>query len=335
MAVRKPLVIVSGQFSELPVGDSLSTVELAVAPSGLIYVGNKLGIDGSAQISGNAGISTGVTAQASGNAALVVGTTALSSGNAGISTGLTALASGNAGISSAILKLPLSGGTLTGDLTLNAQSDLRFADGDSSNYIAIQAPSTVSSNVTLTLPASDGTNGQVLSTNGTGTLSFATVGGGGITTIASGSFPAAATLDITGIVQTYAYLVLQYTGVSCTAGPLFFLVQASTDNGVSFDTTAGNYPSELMKTGTVTEPTAATMVRYAAQQAGDLTEGVLVITGYQAGPHAKFSSRLSEGTAAAELLGSYRSTSGINALRFLLSAAGNFDAGTYALYGVS
>jgi len=191
MASRKPLVIVSGLFSELPAGDSLSTVELAAAPSGIIYVGAKLGIDGSAQISGNAGISAAVTAQASGNAALVVGTTALASGNAaqstantalasgnaGISTGLTALASGNAGISSAILKLPLSGGTLTGDLTLNAQSDLRFADGDSSNYIAIQAPSTVSSNLTLTLPASDGTNGQVLSTNGTGTLSWATAGG--------------------------------------------------------------------------------------------------------------------------------------------------------------
>jgi len=149
MASRKPLVIVSGLFSELPVGDSLSTVELAVAPSGLIYVGAKLGIDGSAQISGNAGISAAVTAQASGNAALVVGTSAFASGNAAQSTANTALASGNAGISSAILKLPLSGGTLTGDLTLNAQSDLRFADGDSSNYIAIQAPSTVSSNLTL------------------------------------------------------------------------------------------------------------------------------------------------------------------------------------------
>jgi hypothetical protein len=158
MAARKPLVIVGGLFSELPVGDS--TVELAAAPSGIIYVGTKLGIDGSAQISGNAGISTGVTAQASGNAALIVSS--------------TALASGNAGIASAILKLPLSGGTLTGDLTLNAQSDLRFADADSSNYIAIQAPSTVSSNVTLTLPATDGTNGQVISTNGTGTLSWAT-----------------------------------------------------------------------------------------------------------------------------------------------------------------
>jgi hypothetical protein len=100
MAARKPLVIVSGLFSELPVGDI--AVELAAAPSGLIYVGSKLGIDGSAQISGNAGISTGLTALASGNAALVVGNTALSSGNAALVVGTAALASGNAGISAAL-----------------------------------------------------------------------------------------------------------------------------------------------------------------------------------------------------------------------------------------
>jgi hypothetical protein len=68
MPTRKPLVIISGLFSELPAGDT--TVALAAAPSGLIYVGSSLGIDGSAQISGNAGISQGVIALASGNAAL-------------------------------------------------------------------------------------------------------------------------------------------------------------------------------------------------------------------------------------------------------------------------
>lgn len=73
--------------------------------------------------------------------------------------------------------LPKAGGALTGDVTLNAQSDLRFADADSSNWVALQAPATISSNVTWTLPATDGTSGQVLSTNGTGTLSWATAGG--------------------------------------------------------------------------------------------------------------------------------------------------------------
>jgi len=42
--------------------------------------------------------------------------------------------------------------TFTGDITLNAQSDVRFADSDSSNWVAFQAPATVSSNVTWTLP---------------------------------------------------------------------------------------------------------------------------------------------------------------------------------------
>lgn len=73
--------------------------------------------------------------------------------------------------------LASSGGALTGDITLNAQSDVRFADSDSSNWVALQAPATVSTNVTWTLPSTDGTSGQVLSTNGTGTLSWATAGG--------------------------------------------------------------------------------------------------------------------------------------------------------------
>jgi len=60
------------------------------------------------------------------------------------------------------------------DVTLNAQKDLRFADSDSSNWVAFQAPATVASNVTWTLPAADGTANQALVTNGSGTLSFAT-----------------------------------------------------------------------------------------------------------------------------------------------------------------
>lgn len=74
--------------------------------------------------------------------------------------------------------LPQAGGAMTGDLTLNAQSDLRWADADSSNWVALQAPATVASNVTWTLPAADGTANQVLSTDGSGVLSWATAGGG-------------------------------------------------------------------------------------------------------------------------------------------------------------
>jgi hypothetical protein len=60
----------------------------------------------------------------------------------------------------------------TVDIQLNAQTDLRWADSDSSNWVAFQAPATISSNITWTLPATDGSNGQVLTTNASGTLSW-------------------------------------------------------------------------------------------------------------------------------------------------------------------
>ena len=63
----------------------------------------------------------------------------------------------------------------TVDVQLNAQTDLRFADADSSNWVSFQAPATIASNVTWTLPSADGTSGQVLSTNASGTLSWSTV----------------------------------------------------------------------------------------------------------------------------------------------------------------
>ena len=75
-------------------------------------------------------------------------------------------------------KASLTGATFTGDVTLNAQQELRLADSDSSNYIALKAPATVGSNVTLTFPADDGDADEVLTTNGSGTLSWAAPSGG-------------------------------------------------------------------------------------------------------------------------------------------------------------
>lgn len=63
---------------------------------------------------------------------------------------------------------------VTNNMQLNAQNDLRFADADSSNWVAFQAPTTVTSNVIWTLPSIDGTNTQALTTNGSGVLSWAT-----------------------------------------------------------------------------------------------------------------------------------------------------------------
>ena len=73
------------------------------------------------------------------------------------------------------------GAGIAGQLNLNDNFNLlqaktlRFYDIDSSNYVGIKSPSTINSNYTLTLPATDGTNGQTLITNGSGTLTFGTI----------------------------------------------------------------------------------------------------------------------------------------------------------------
>ncbi len=94
----------------------------------------------------------------------------------------------------------ITGGTITvSDITLNAQGDVRFADADSSNWVAFQGPATVATNVTWTLPSIDGTSGQVLSTNGSGTLSWANAssGTGDVVGPASSTDNAFARFDLT------------------------------------------------------------------------------------------------------------------------------------------
>lgn len=66
---------------------------------------------------------------------------------------------------------------VTADTQLNAQSDLRFADADSSNYVAIQAPSSVTANYTITLPAAiAGSNNSALISDTSGNLSWGAAG---------------------------------------------------------------------------------------------------------------------------------------------------------------
>ena len=67
----------------------------------------------------------------------------------------------------------LTGATFTGDVTLNATKELRFADTDSSNYVGFEAPGTIASNKIWVLPAADGSAGEFLKTDGSGNLSWA------------------------------------------------------------------------------------------------------------------------------------------------------------------
>ena len=81
----------------------------------------------------------------------------------------------------------ITGGTIAGITQLDvagttaAGANLKlYEDTDNgTNYVSLKAPNTIASNVTFTLPAADGTNGQAVVTDGSGNLSF---GNAGITT---------------------------------------------------------------------------------------------------------------------------------------------------------
>lgn len=74
------------------------------------------------------------------------------------------------------------GGAITGDLVsgnVSLKSEGRFLADNGTNYVALKAPDASTSSITYTLPDTDGTSGQVLQTNGSGVLSWATGGSGG------------------------------------------------------------------------------------------------------------------------------------------------------------
>ena len=194
VAFKAPSVVGSNVTWTLPSADGGSGQFLSTNGTGTLSWA-------SAAAAGVTTISFGTTgltpASATAGAVTVAGTLATASGGTGLS-GATPFTSGgvlyassqSVLASSAVLtanamvvgggagSAPLTRSNITSDnsfLQLGASTPLRFADSDSSNYVSFQAPATITSNVTWTLPATDGTSSQVLSTNGSGTLSWATV----------------------------------------------------------------------------------------------------------------------------------------------------------------
>ncbi|WP_374001321.1 beta strand repeat-containing protein [Bdellovibrio bacteriovorus] len=172
--------------------------------SGNIWVGNGSNVATSVAMSGDATLSnsgaltlatvavskggTGSTSLTAGGLIVGNGTGAVTSlvggtaGNVVYASGPAAWASGSpdaAGLVDKSSTQTIAGAkTFTNSVQMAAQNQMRFADSDSSHYIAVRAPSTVSSNVILTLPQTAGSSGQVLSTDGTGGLAWSTPASG-------------------------------------------------------------------------------------------------------------------------------------------------------------
>ena len=89
-------------------------------------------------------------------------------------TGLSTTATGT------VLTLSDSATTSTVNLIIDNDKEIRFreATANGTNYVSLSAPASLSADLTFTLPATDGTSGQVLQTNGSGVLSFITPSAG-------------------------------------------------------------------------------------------------------------------------------------------------------------
>ena len=131
------------------------------------------------------------------NAFITVGT--LSATNLGLSTASSPTFTGNVGVpAGTVSSLPLrfSGDSDTGvfrnaandfsivtggtrrahfdsnGITIRDRKALRFRDTSNSNFVALRAPDNAASDITLTLPSSDGNANDVLQSDGSGNLSF-------------------------------------------------------------------------------------------------------------------------------------------------------------------
>ena len=102
-----------------------------------------------------------------------------------------------------------------------ARAELRFQDATGGEFVALEAPATVGSSVTFTLPSSDGSSGQALITDGSGALSFGAAGA-----------------TVTSDTSTNAERLI-YVG-SVTSGALTAVTQ---DSGLTYNPSTGSLTS--------------------------------------------------------------------------------------------
>lgn len=176
----------------------------------------------------------------------------------------------------------------TGNLYLNAQGNIRFADADNSNYVAIQSPATIATNYTLTLPTTAGTNNYVLKTDGSGNLSWTNavtnlLGGNSTTLLGSIGYQSntnTTTLLSPNTTTTKKYLAQTGTGTNGAAPtwsqPAVTEISASTAGGAVYSTASALAVTAAGTSGQVLRSNGSSAPTWEAQ--GFFSGGRLTLT---------------------------------------------------------
>jgi hypothetical protein len=160
-------------------------------------------------------------------------------------TGLSTTATGT------VLTLTDSASTSTVNLIIDNQKEIRFREttANGTNYIALKAPASLSADLTFTLPATDGTNGQALITNGSGVLSFTTISAGtswqsvqtsGFTAVSGRGYPCNTTSSAFTVTLPASPSVGDYIQIVDYAGTFATNNLTINPNGLKIQTQTGN-----------------------------------------------------------------------------------------------
>lgn len=208
-------------------GGTLGTTSINWQVTFASYINSLIGVAGSGIVtkSGDTAFARSIAVSGSG---LTVTNADGAAGNPTI-----ALASASDNTIETVVFRDSNGGFSAGTINLKTQNSLRLEASGSTNYIGLRAPATVTTSTLLTLPNGAGSDGQMLSTNGTGTLSWTTpLGLGSI--ITSGTAVASTsgtTIDFTNIPSWTKRITVMFTGVS-TNGTSNLLIQLGNSDGV-------------------------------------------------------------------------------------------------------
>ena len=188
------------------------------------------------------------------------------------------------------------------EIRLNATGDLKLYDSDDSNYVSFKSAGTVSTDITWVLPSADGSSGQALTTDGSGTLSWAT---------ASSADPSSADGDTLGTASAeWSDLYLADGGVIYFGNDQEITLTHNADDGLLLKhvgTGDGKEPSLTFQAGDndIAQDDVLGSIFFQAPDEGAGTDAVLVAAGIEAVSEGDFSSsnnatKLSFKTAASE-----------------------------------
>jgi len=186
--------VTSGTYSRVSV-DAKGRVTAGSASQDLTFVTGTLGV-------ANGG--TGLNSITSGSLVVGNGTGAVSTlaggttGNVLYATGASTWASGSpntAGLVDLTTTQTISGDkSFSNSIYVRNGNGIRYYNAANTNYVLMQASSSLSSDLTVRWPASNGSASQVLTTDGAGNLSWSSAAAGGITSING----------LTGATQTFS-----------------------------------------------------------------------------------------------------------------------------------